>query len=100
MPFAATHNYNWLFDVSSLDDAFNNLDWPLEPNMIDFAPSRYPVPALSIEENDTIEQGRPGARSLPEIHHSDMDPSSILLEAALFIDQDACCMKPDRKSVV
>lgn len=66
--------------------------------MIDFAPSRYPVPALSIEENDTIEQGRPGARSLPEIHHSDMDPSSILLEAALFIDQDACCMKPDSSS--
>lgn len=58
--------------------------------MIDLAPSRYPVPALSMEENDTIEQERPGTRSLLEIHHPDVDPSSTLLEAALFIDQDAC----------
>lgn len=58
--------------------------------MIDLAPSRYPVPALSMEENDTIEQERPGTRSLLEIHHPDVDPSSILLETALFIDQDAC----------
>ncbi|KAJ5757180.1 uncharacterized protein N7511_007362 [Penicillium nucicola] len=26
LPFAATCNYNWLFDVSSLDDAFHQLD--------------------------------------------------------------------------
>lgn len=28
LPFAATCNYNWLFDVSSLDDAFNHFDIP------------------------------------------------------------------------
>ncbi|CAG8395271.1 unnamed protein product [Penicillium salamii] len=28
LPFAATSNYNWLFDVSSLDDAFNHFDVP------------------------------------------------------------------------
>ncbi|KAJ5177368.1 uncharacterized protein N7500_000067 [Penicillium coprophilum] len=29
LPFAATCNYNWLFDVSSLDDAFNQFNLPL-----------------------------------------------------------------------
>ncbi|PYH80964.1 MFS general substrate transporter [Aspergillus uvarum CBS 121591] len=34
MPFAATNNYNWLFDVASLDDAFPPLDIPFEPDML------------------------------------------------------------------
>ncbi|KAE8400760.1 major facilitator superfamily domain-containing protein [Aspergillus pseudonomiae] len=29
LPFAATCNYNWLFDVASLDDAFHQFDFPL-----------------------------------------------------------------------
>ncbi|KAJ5408356.1 hypothetical protein N7509_002239 [Penicillium cosmopolitanum] len=29
LPFAATDNYNWLFDVASLDDAFHHFDFPL-----------------------------------------------------------------------
>lgn len=29
LPFAATSNYNWLFDVSSLDDAFHQFNLPL-----------------------------------------------------------------------
>ncbi|KAJ5257237.1 hypothetical protein N7478_013341 [Penicillium angulare] len=29
LPFAATCNYNWLFDVASLDDAFHHFDFPL-----------------------------------------------------------------------
>ncbi|KAJ5484567.1 hypothetical protein N7453_012035 [Penicillium expansum] len=29
LPFAATSNYNWLFDVSSLDDAFHQFNMPL-----------------------------------------------------------------------
>ncbi|KAJ5678655.1 hypothetical protein N7462_006899 [Penicillium macrosclerotiorum] len=29
LPFAATCNYNWLFDVTSLDDAFHHYDFPL-----------------------------------------------------------------------
>lgn len=29
LPFAATCNYNWLFNVESLDDAFHHFDFPL-----------------------------------------------------------------------
>ena len=29
LPFAATCNYNWLFNVDSLDDAFHHFDFPL-----------------------------------------------------------------------
>ncbi|KAJ5321133.1 hypothetical protein N7476_004135 [Penicillium atrosanguineum] len=29
LPFAATCNYNWLFNVNSLDDAFHQFDFPL-----------------------------------------------------------------------
>lgn len=42
MPFAATLNYNWLFDVSSLDDAFSHVDIPLT-DMANFA---EPVPDM------------------------------------------------------
>ncbi|EEH02599.1 conserved hypothetical protein [Histoplasma capsulatum G186AR] len=43
MPFAATHNYNWLFDVTSLDDAFNHSDVSLAMDMVSFA---EPVPDM------------------------------------------------------
>lgn len=43
MPFAATLNYNWLFDVSSLDDAFSHIDIPLTTDMANFA---EPVPDM------------------------------------------------------
>ncbi|KAL1845959.1 hypothetical protein Plec18170_009432 [Paecilomyces lecythidis] len=43
MPFAATLNYNWLFDVSSLDDAFSHSDIPLTSDMANFA---EPVPDM------------------------------------------------------
>ncbi|ODH48140.1 hypothetical protein GX48_05735 [Paracoccidioides brasiliensis] len=43
MPFAATHNYNWLFDVPSLDDAFNHNDLFLAMDMVNFA---EPVPDM------------------------------------------------------
>ncbi|KLJ08038.1 hypothetical protein EMPG_16501 [Blastomyces silverae] len=43
MPFAATHNYNWLFDVPSLDDAFNHNDMSLAMDMVNFA---EPVPDM------------------------------------------------------
>ncbi|KAJ9216912.1 transcriptional regulator family: Fungal Specific TF and C2H2 zinc finger [Paecilomyces variotii] len=43
MPFAATLNYNWLFDVSSLDDAFSHADIPLTTDMANFA---EPVPDM------------------------------------------------------
>lgn len=92
MPFAATHNYNWLFDVSSLDDAFNHLDWPLEPNILDATHAQDPM-QLSVEEGDTCRQT--DSKEFPELSHSvtnifNQDPSSILLEAASFIDKDPC----------
>ncbi|KAJ5341775.1 hypothetical protein N7541_010899 [Penicillium brevicompactum] len=40
LPFAATCNYNWLFDVSSLDDAFNQFD-----NQVGFSSIPAPEPA-------------------------------------------------------
>ncbi|KAL2365166.1 hypothetical protein RJZ56_001886 [Blastomyces dermatitidis] len=43
MPFAATHNYNWLFDVPSLDDAFNHNGMSLAMDMVNFA---EPVPDM------------------------------------------------------
>ncbi|OJD28227.1 hypothetical protein ACJ73_00357 [Blastomyces percursus] len=43
MPFATTHNYNWLFDVPSLDDAFNHSDMSLAMDMVNFA---EPVPDM------------------------------------------------------
>ncbi|GAD99297.1 conserved hypothetical protein [Paecilomyces variotii No. 5] len=43
MPFAATLNYNWLFDVSSLDDAFSHSGIPLTSDMANFA---EPVPDM------------------------------------------------------
>ncbi|KAK2743118.1 hypothetical protein FQN55_007569 [Onygenales sp. PD_40] len=43
MPFAATHNYNWLFDVPALDDAFNHSVLSLANDMVNFA---EPVPDM------------------------------------------------------
>ncbi|RAL03263.1 C2H2 finger domain transcription factor [Aspergillus ibericus CBS 121593] len=66
MPFAATHNYNWLFDVASLDDAFQPFDLPLGPEMVSFAD---PLP---------IDNPKP---------IFDRDGSSVLLEAASFVER-------------
>ncbi|RAL09403.1 C2H2 finger domain transcription factor, partial [Aspergillus homomorphus CBS 101889] len=55
MPFAATHNYNWLFDVVSLNDAFASLDIPFEPDLLawthlDSDPSAVLLQAASFVE--------------------------------------------------
>ncbi|BCR86033.1 C2H2 finger domain transcription factor [Aspergillus chevalieri] len=85
MPFAVTHNYNWLFDVSCLDDAFVDLDWPLEP----ISPNRDSIPSLPGEERDATREMNSG--EFVELCNSDMDfnmdPSSMLLEAATFVDK-------------
>ncbi|PLN85668.1 MFS general substrate transporter [Aspergillus taichungensis] len=84
MPFAATHNYNWLFDVASLDDAFHHLDLPLGSDMMAFA--------------DGFDTGRspmlPVAGRLPDNDRNDRDSSSMLLEAASFIDRGASQGQP------
>lgn len=85
MPFAATHNYNWLFDVSCLDDAFVDLDWPLEP----ISSNQDSIASFSGEERNTTREIDYG--ELVELCNPDLgfnlDPSSILLEAATFIDK-------------
>jgi len=85
MPFAVSDNYNWLFDVSRLDDAFVDLDWPLEP----ISPSQDSIPCFSGEDRDATREMDPG--ELTELCNPgldfNMDPSSILLEAATFIDK-------------
>lgn len=85
MPFAVTHNYNWLFDVSCLDDAFVDLDWPLEP----MSPNQDSISSFPGEERDATREMDSG--ELVELCNPDLDfnldPSSILLEAATFIDK-------------
>ncbi|PYI09266.1 MFS general substrate transporter [Aspergillus sclerotiicarbonarius CBS 121057] len=66
MPFAATHNYNWLFDVASLDDAFQPFDLPLGPDMVTFADT------LPIDDPKPL---------------FDRDGSSVLLQAASFVER-------------
>lgn len=54
MPFAATLNYNWLFNVSSLDDVFANVDVPLTTDMTNFAeplPDMWSQPFFTPGEN-------------------------------------------------
>ncbi|PWY69070.1 MFS general substrate transporter [Aspergillus heteromorphus CBS 117.55] len=60
MPFAATHNYHWLFDVAVLDDAFPPFDLPLGPDMIPFDDS---IPSFN------------------------RDGSSVLLQAASYVER-------------
>lgn len=85
MPFAVTHNYNWLFDVSCLDDAFVDLDWPLEP----VSSNQDSIASLPGEERGATRDIDSG--ELAELCNSELDfnldPSSILLEAATFIDK-------------
>ncbi|GAB1211393.1 hypothetical protein ATERTT37_000507 [Aspergillus terreus] len=75
MPFAATHNYNWLFDVSSLDDAFDQFDVPLGSDMTTFADPVDPY------RNNT-------ALEFPEMRALfDQDGSSVLLQAASYVER-------------
>ncbi|GKZ34580.1 hypothetical protein AbraIFM66950_004894 [Aspergillus brasiliensis] len=76
MPFAATHNYNWLFDVASLDDAFPPFDLPLGPDMVTFAEDALPVddPKSYLDRDDPKS-------------YLDRDGSSILLHAASFVER-------------
>ncbi|PLB51500.1 MFS general substrate transporter [Aspergillus steynii IBT 23096] len=74
MPFAATHNYNWLFDVASLDDAFHQLDLPLGPDMMTFADALDTPPAsLDVPDADKL---------------LDLDGSSVLLQAASYVERN------------
>lgn len=52
LPFAATCNYNWLFDVASLDDAFHHFDFPLGFDAGPFSDGLESVHNSNIEKFD------------------------------------------------
>ncbi|EED15608.1 conserved hypothetical protein [Talaromyces stipitatus ATCC 10500] len=81
LPFAATCNYNWLFDVASLDDAFHHFDFPLGfdtepfPNALDtgyIQPiDNYDGPSALLEVASRMNKGQESqvtlSRVAPEI---------------------------------
>ncbi|CDM36144.1 Transcription factor, fungi [Penicillium roqueforti FM164] len=83
LPFAATSNYNWLFDVSSLDDAFHQFNLPLgfdtAPILEQFdsnsaeGPEKYDGPsallmASIMDRGETFgETASPAVPSLPDL---------------------------------
>ncbi|KKZ66044.1 hypothetical protein EMCG_08215 [[Emmonsia] crescens] len=73
MPFAATHNYNWLFDVPSLDDAFNHNDLSLAMDMVNFA---EPVPDMWSQPqqpyNEFFNQRLSSPQSARELDYRDL----------------------------
>ncbi|KAL4892807.1 hypothetical protein BDV59DRAFT_193372 [Aspergillus ambiguus] len=76
MPFAAIHNYNWLFDVASLDDAFLQFDMPLGSDITAFTDTVVP-------DRDSF--------SLPEMKPLfGQDGSSVLLQAASYVERGTC----------
>ncbi|KAJ5364380.1 uncharacterized protein N7496_010093 [Penicillium cataractarum] len=68
LPFAATCNYNWLFDVASLDDAFHHVNFPLGfdaepfPDMLSDGYSqgvnKYDGPSALLEVAQMINKGQ------------------------------------------
>ncbi|KAJ5585255.1 uncharacterized protein N7459_005055 [Penicillium hispanicum] len=68
LPFAATCNYNWLFDVASLDDAFHHFDFPLGfdagpfPDVMDSVQSpaldKYDGPSALLEVASMMNKSR------------------------------------------
>ncbi|KAL1959977.1 hypothetical protein VTO42DRAFT_645 [Malbranchea cinnamomea] len=65
MPFAATSNYNWLFDVPSLDDAFGHIDVPLAVDLMSFADRTSDIWSQSVHQSEN--------QNIP--HHEEQQPS-------------------------
>lgn len=85
LPFAATGNYNWLFDVASLDDAFHHLELPLGPDLVPFTdPIDLPDPMTDLNLDLDL--------NLPAF---DQDGSSVLLQAASFVERSG----PERREL-
>ncbi|KAL4901692.1 hypothetical protein BDW74DRAFT_181410 [Aspergillus multicolor] len=98
LPFAATGNYNWLFDVSSLDDAFNHLELPLGPDLVPFACA---IDNETNQTTDAIAFSGAGVQesmlnldldidlNLPAPEYDQrQDGSSVLLQAASFVERN------------
>ncbi|KAL4791310.1 major facilitator superfamily domain-containing protein [Aspergillus venezuelensis] len=82
LPFAATNNYNWLFDVASLDDAFHHLELPLGPDLVPFADSvDVSDPMLNLDLDIDLK--------LPSYFGYNQDGSSVLLQAASFVERSS-----------
>ncbi|KAL3465224.1 fungal-specific transcription factor domain-containing protein [Aspergillus heterothallicus] len=79
LPFAATQNYNWLFDVASLDDAFHHLELPLGPDLVPFTEPVHADPMLDLNFDLDL-----GAFPGPDFNQ---DGSSVLLQAASFVER-------------
>ncbi|KAL4802005.1 major facilitator superfamily domain-containing protein [Aspergillus unguis] len=79
LPFAATGNYNWLFDVASLDDAFAHLELPLGPDLVPFTNPVEQDPMLNLDLDIDF-------NGLPTFDQE--DGSSVLLQAASFVERN------------
>ncbi|KAL4930432.1 MFS transporter/fungal specific transcription factor domain-containing protein [Aspergillus undulatus] len=79
LPFAATNNYNWLFDVASLDDAFHHLELPLGPDLVPFATE--PDPMLNLDLDLDL--------NVPTDFDHGQDGSSVLLQAASIVERSS-----------
>uniref|UniRef100_A0A093Y4E5 Zinc finger protein klf1 n=1 Tax=Talaromyces marneffei PM1 TaxID=1077442 RepID=A0A093Y4E5_TALMA len=73
LPFAATCNYNWLFDVAYLDDAFHHFDFPLgsdteacpevQMNLAYQPTGNYDGPSALLEVASMMLTGEPSQRT-------------------------------------
>ncbi|OGE49903.1 hypothetical protein PENARI_c019G06476 [Penicillium arizonense] len=93
LPFAATCNYNWLFDVSSLDDAFQHFDSSIGFDTVAFqemtesipmeAPEKYDGPSAllmaSIMDREPFQQST--SPSLPSLPDLDWMSGSAMLDS-------------------
>ncbi|PYH87784.1 MFS general substrate transporter [Aspergillus ellipticus CBS 707.79] len=86
MPFAATHNYNWLFDVASLDDAFPPFDLPLGPDMVTFA-DPIPDSPNPLPPRDTSGSHRDSSVNRDDSVFNPDDGSCVLLQAASYVER-------------
>ncbi|KAJ5198722.1 major facilitator superfamily domain-containing protein [Penicillium cinerascens] len=80
LPFAATCNYNWLFNVNSLDEAFHQFDFPLGfdtnplPDKINKdgqSPEKYDGPSMLLE-------GVSMMNKVPSSHTLSPNPSDLI----------------------
>ncbi|KAL3477102.1 major facilitator superfamily domain-containing protein [Aspergillus californicus] len=78
LPFAATQNYNWLFDVACLDDAFHQLEQPFGPDLPFVEMIDIPSDPMLNLDLDLDLNGFSGF---------DQDGSSVLLQAASFVER-------------
>ncbi|KAE8326659.1 MFS general substrate transporter [Aspergillus sergii] len=67
LPFAATCNYNWLFDVASLDDAFHQFDFPLGFDTEPFPMDKYDGPSALLEVASMMNKEETSQSTLPSI---------------------------------